>query len=390
MNYIYLDNSATTKPSEASLKKMGEALTVCYGNPSSVHKIGNEAKKMMDEARRQVILSLGFRRENDCRLIFTSGGTEANNLAIFGSVFAKDRPSKNGSRGKIFISDGEHSSVVNAAKRLEAEGFTVLEVPTVGGVLDLDYIRENVDNNTILASFMLANNETGAIYDVKSAFSIIRAASPKAVCHTDAVQAYLKTKFTPTSLGADLLSVSSHKIFAPKGAGALYITHDMIKAKRLIPTVYGGGQEDDFRSGTENVPAIVAFGAAAAEGKADFAKRIEKITALREQLLSGIGNMNVRANIPENTLPNIINITLPSIRSEIMLNYLSGEGICVSAGSACSTHSSGPSHALLAYGLPKDEADTSIRISLSHENTSEEIDAFLSSLCKGINSLAKK
>lgn len=390
MNYIYLDNSATTKPSEASLKKMGEALTVCYGNPSSVHKMGNEAKKMMDEARKQVILSLGFRRENDCRIIFTSGGTEANNLAIFGSVFAKDRPQKNGSRGKIFITDGEHSSVVNAAKHLENEGFTVLEVPTTSGVLDLDYIRENADNNTILASFMLANNETGAIYDVKSAFSIIRAASPKAVCHTDAVQAYLKTKYTPTSLGADLLSVSSHKIFAPKGAGALYITHDMIKAKRLIPTAYGGGQEDNFRSGTENVPAIVAFGAAAAEGKADFSKRIEKINMLREKLLCGMADVDVRPNVPANTLPNIINITLPSIRSEIMLNYLSGEGICVSAGSACSTHSSGPSHALLAYGLPKDEADTSIRISISHENTEEEIETFISALKKGIATLAKK
>ena len=390
MNYIYLDNSATTKPSEASLKKMGEALTVCYGNPSSVHKVGNEAKKMLDEARRRVILSLGFRRENDCRLFFTSGGTEANNMAIFGSVFAKDRPMKNGSRGKIFISAGEHSSVVNAAKRLEAEGFTVLEVPTAGGVLDLDYIKENTDNNTVLASFMLANNETGAIYDVKSAFQIIRAASPKAVCHVDAVQAYLKMKFTPTSLSADLLSISAHKIFAPKGAGALYVTHDMIKAKRIIPILYGGGQEDDYRSGTENVPAIAAFGAAAEEGKAQMAERIEKITALREKLLVALGEMDVRANIPEKTLPNIINITLPGIRSEIMLNYLSGEGICISAGSACSTHSSGPSHALLAYGLPKDEADTSVRISLSHENTAEEIDTFISALSRGLQTLAKK
>ncbi len=390
MNCIYFDNSATTKPSEASLRKMGEALNVAYGNPSSVHKMGNEAKRMMDEARKQIVLSLGFRRADDCRLIFTSGGTEANNLAIFGCVYAKDRPQKNGSRGKIFISAGEHSSVVNAAKKLEADGFTVLEVPTAGGVLDIDFIRDNADRDTILASFMLANNETGAIYDVKSAFSIIRAASPKAVCHCDAVQAYLKTKFTPTSIGADVLSISSHKIFAPKGAGALCVTHDMIKAKRIIPIIYGGGQEDNFRSGTENVPAIVAFGAAAAEGKADFAARIEKITALRQKLLSGLRETDVRPNIPESSLPNIINLTLPGIRSEIMLNYLSGEGICISAGSACSTHSSGPSHALLAYGLPKEEADTSVRISLSHENTEEEIDIFLSALKKGLATLAKK
>lgn len=390
MNCIYFDNSATTKPSEASLRKMGEALAVSYGNPSSVHRMGNDAKKMLEEARKKVVLSMGLRRADDCRLVFTSGGTEANNLAIFGSVFAKDRPLKNGSRGKIFISDGEHSSVVNAAKRLASEGFTVLEVPTKDGVLDLDFIRENSDGNTILASFMLANNETGAIYDVKSAFEIIRAASHRAVCHVDAVQAYLKMKFTPASLGADALSVSSHKIFAPKGAGALYLTHEMIKAKRIIPIIWGGGQEDSFRSGTENVPAIVAFGEAAAEGKPELEKRIETITVLREKLLCGLSHTSVRANIPEKHLPNIINLTLPGIRSEIMLNYLSGQGICISAGSACSTHSSGPSHALLAYGLPKEEADTSVRISLSHENTEEEIEIFLGALEKGLNTLAKR
>lgn len=390
MNNIYFDNSATTKPSEASLRKMGEALNVAWGNPSSVHRAGNEAKKIVDEARRNVVLSLGLRRPDDCKLIFTSGGTEANNLAIFGSVFAKDRPQKNGSRGKIFITDGEHSSVVNAAKRLESEGFTVLQVPTSGGVLDLDFIRKNADNNTVLASFMLANNETGAIYDVKSAFAIIRAVSPKAVCHVDAVQAYLKMKFTPTSLTADAVSVSAHKIFAPKGAGALYLTNEMIRAKRIIPILYGGGQEDNFRSGTENVPAIAAFGEAAKEGKAELDERREKVISLREYLLSGLSDTSIRPNLTASSLPNIINLTLPGIRSEIMLNYLSGEGICISAGSACSTHSSGPSHALLAYGLPKNEADTSVRISLSHENTPEEIDIFLNAIKKGVATLAKK
>ncbi|MBQ7836881.1 MAG: cysteine desulfurase [Clostridia bacterium] len=390
MNCIYLDNSATTKPSEASLRKMGEALNVAWGNPSSVHKMGNEAKRITNEARKQIISALGVRRADDCRLIFTSGGTEANNLAIFGCVYAKERPVKNGSRGKILISDGEHSSVANAAKKLEDDGFTVLKVPTRGGVLDLDFIRENADNNTVLASFMLANNETGAIYDVKSAFSAIRAVSPKAVCHVDAVQAFLKTKFTPTSLTADAISVSAHKIFSPKGAGALCVTREMITAKRIIPIIYGGGQEDNYRSGTENVPAIAAFGAAAAEGKESFTARIEKMNALREKLLCGLGEIEVRPNIPESHLPNIVNITLPGIRSEIMLNYLSGEGICISAGSACSTHSSGPSSALLAYGLPKNEADTSVRISLSHENTEDEIDIFLSALKRGISNLARK
>lgn len=387
---IYFDNSATTKPSEASLSKMREALTVSYGNPSSVHKMGNEALRLLEDARKQIIGALGVRRAADCRLVFTSGGTEANNLAIFGSVYAKDRPLKNGSRGKIFISDGEHSSVENVAERLSADGFTVLRVPTLNGKLDLDYIRANADKDTVLASFMLVNNETGAVYDVKSAFNIIKAASPKAVCHTDAVQGFLKTKFSPAALGADAISISAHKIYSPKGAGALYLTKDMIVAKRIIPVTYGGGQEDNFRSGTENVPAIAAFGAAAEEGKRELDARLEKISILYDKLTAGLEGLGVRINCPENKVKNIINITLPSIRSEIMLNYLSGEGICISAGSACSTHSSGPSGALLAFGLPKDEADTSVRISISHENTEEEADRFIQALGAGINKLARK
>ena len=387
---IYLDNSATTRPSEASLNKMREALTVSYGNPSSVHRMGNEAKRLLDEARKQIILSLGVRRVGDCHLVFTSGGTEANNLAIFGSVYAKDRPMKNGSRGKVLISDGEHSSVENAAERLAADGFTVIKVPTTDGKLDIDFIKANADKDTVLASFMLVNNETGAIYDVKSAFDAIRASSPKAVCHTDAVQGYLKTKFSPTSLGADAISVSSHKIYSPKGAGALYLTKDMIIAKRIIPIIYGGGQEENFRSGTENVPAIAAFGAAAEEGKRELEARLAMLGKLYGRLTAGLATLNVRINRPEKAVDNIVNITLPGIRSEIMLNYLSGEGICISAGSACSTHSSGPSGALIAYGIPKEEADTSVRISLSHENTEEEIDIFVETLARGIDRLARK
>ncbi|MBQ8474906.1 MAG: cysteine desulfurase [Clostridia bacterium] len=387
---IYLDNSATTRPSETSLNKMREALTVSYGNPSSVHRMGNEAKRLLDEARKQIILSLGVRRVGDCHLVFTSGGTEANNLAIFGSVYAKDRPMKNGSRGKVFISDGEHSSVENAAERLAADGFTVIKVPTTDGKLDIDFIKANADKDTVLASFMLVNNETGAIYDVKSAFDAIRASSPKAVCHTDAVQGYLKTKFSPISLGADAISVSSHKIYSPKGAGALYLTKDMIIAKRIIPIIYGGGQEENFRSGTENVPAIAAFGAAAEEGKRELEARLAMLGKLYGRLAAGLATLNVRINRPEKAVENIVNITLPGIRSEIMLNYLSGEGICISAGSACSTHSSGPSGALIAYGIPKEEADTSVRISLSHENTEEEIDIFVETLARGIDRLARK
>ena len=390
MNCIYLDNSATTKPSEASLRKMGEALSVTYGNPSSVHAVGNASKKLMDEARRQVLCSLGIRKLPDWELIFTSGGTEANNLAIFGTVYAKNRPEKGGSRGKIFISDGEHSSVDACAEKLSADGFTVLRVPTAEGKLDLDFIREKADASTVLASFMLVNNETGAIYDVKSAFDIIRAASKNAVCHTDAVQGYLKTKFTPAGLGCDAITVSAHKIYSPKGAGALVVKRDMVTAKRIVPIIHGGGQENNFRSGTENVPAIAAFGCAAEEGMRDFDRRFGHITALREKIAAGLEGSGIRINAPEKCVPNIINLTLPGIRSEIMLNFLSGLGICISAGSACSTHQGGPSKALLAYGLPKNEADTSVRVSLGCENTEEEIEEFLKNILRGTKALARR
>ncbi len=390
MNYIYLDNSATTKPSEASLEKMREALSVTYGNPSSVHAVGNASKKLMDEARRQIMTSLGIRKIPDWELIFTSGGTEANNLAIFGTVYAKKRPDKGGSRGKIFISDGEHSSVDACAARLEADGFTVLRVPTVGGKLDLDFIRENADSSTVLASFMLVNNETGAVYDVKSAFDIIRAASKTAVCHTDAVQGYLKTKFTPATLGCDAISISAHKIYSPKGAGALLVKREMVVAKRIIPIMLGGGQENNFRSGTENTPAIAAFGAASEDGASSFEARYAHISALRERIISALDGSGIRINQPESYVPNIINMTLPGIRSEIMLNFLSGLGICISAGSACSTHSSGPSRALLAYGLPKNEADTSVRVSLGYENTEAEADELTRNLLRGTKALARR
>ncbi len=390
MEYIYLDNSATTKPSEASLEKMREALSVTYGNPSSVHAVGNASKKLMDEARRQIITSLGIRKLPDWELIFTSGGTEANNLAIFGTVYAKARPEKGGSRGKIFISDGEHSSVDACAEKLEADGFTILRVPTAGGRLDLDFIRENADSSTVLASFMLVNNETGAIYDVKSAFDIIRSAQKNAVCHTDAVQGYLKTKFTPAALGCDAITVSAHKIYSPKGAGALLVKRDMIVAKKLVPIIHGGGQENNFRSGTENVPAIAAFGAAAEEGLRDFDARYAHIKAIRERIVAGLEGSGIRVNQPEDHVPNIINLTLPGIRSEIMLNFLSGLGICISAGSACSTHSSGPSKALLAYGLPKNEADTSVRVSIGYENTESDADELLKNLLRGTKALARR
>lgn len=382
-NFIYLDNSATTCPSAASLEKMREALSVSYGNAGSVHMAGNAAHRLLEEARGAVGLTMGIRRPQDGQVIFTAGGSEANNLAIFGSVRAKER---NG--GRVFITDGEHPSVNECANELEKQGFEVFRVPTVGGELDFEYLRKNCDSKTILASFMLVNNETGALYDVSQAAAIVREKAPRAFIHCDAVQGYLKTKFTLKSLGVDAISVSGHKVNAPKGVGALFVTAEVIRAKRLVAVTLGGGQEGGFRSGTENIPAIAAFGAAVIEGMREMGERASKLKALRTLLESEISD-EVRINRPKRGLDCIANLTLPGIKSETMLNFLSGEGICISAGSACSARSKGVSRALTAFGVPDSEADCSVRVSLSHLNTEEEIKIFASKLNEGVGKLVR-
>lgn len=381
---IYFDNSATTQPSEASLTKMREALCVSYGNPGSVHFFGNDARHLVDEARKNVASTFGIRRSDDGEVIFTSGGSEANNLAVFGGVYAKERRG-----GKVFITDGEHASVENSAQLLEKQGFQVLRIPTVGGELDLDFIEENADSSLILAAMMLVNNETGALYDIAAAADIIREKAPRALIHCDAVQGYLKVKCTPCTLGVDTMAVSAHKIHAPKGAGALYVTRDVIRGRRLVPIINGGGQEGGLRSGTENVPALAAFGAAALEGKGKMAQRAEMVSAVSAYLKERIGDI-VRINEPKRGIPNIINVTLPKIKSETLLNYMSQKGICISAGSACSARSRHISGALTAFGLSAEEADYSVRISLSHMNTVEEAEVFATELENAVGTLAHK
>lgn len=372
---IYLDNSATTKPSAGVVDAIRAALTETWANPSSVHTAGNEAKRLLDGARDTVMNALGVKRRSDGRIIFTSGGTEANNLAVLGVVRAKNRPVKNGSRGIIMISDGEHPSVDNPAATLESEGFTVLRIPTKNGVLDLDFIKEHATSDVILASIMLANNETGAVYNVRAAAEIIKSAAPSAVIHTDCVQAFMKMKFSPASLKADAITVSAHKICGPKGVGALFISEEIVRTKRLVPTVFGGGQEEERRPGTENLPGIAGFAQAVKEAAAELEARTTTVSALREEADAMLGAIpEIRINKPVgDCLPGVINITLPRIKSETMMSALSARGICVSAGSACSARQAHVSRALLAFGITKDEADCSLRISMNHENTLDDI-----------------
>lgn len=386
---IYFDQSATTKPSETAVQAMLDALQNSYANPSSTHKAGVEIGRKVETARKDVLSALFFGKQASGRLIFTSSGTEANNLAIIGSVHSKSRPSNGTSRGTILISDSEHASVNAACASLEAEGFTVKTIRTNGGKLSMEDARNYADGSVILCSCMLANNETGALYDVKTLFDIVRAKAPQAVCHCDAVQAFMKIKFTPKTIGADMVTISGHKIGAAKGIGALYISDDVIKAKKITPIIYGGGQESALRSGTLNSPGILSFGAAAKADVQDFDKRFQDTVAVRNRLMDALSKIQgIRMNIPEGQhVPGIISVTVFSIKSETMLNYMSAHDVCVSAGSACASHGTHVSRPLAAFGLTDAEADCTIRLSFNHSNTAEEADQFASFLAEGVLSL---
>ena len=385
MRQIYLDNSATTPLCDSAIKTMTEAMGT-YGNPSSLHSVGLAAQKLVDEARSALGIALGVRMPKPGQLIFTSGGTEANNLAIRGCVYSKTRRVAN----KIITTDSEHPSVEKLLCKLEEDGFKVVRISTRGGVLDMNAVEKELDKDVLLVTMMMVNNETGAVYDVGKVFSMVKTRCPDAVTHCDAVQGFMKIKFVPSSINADLVSVSAHKIHGPKGVGALYISADILKQRKMSPIVFGGGQENGFRSGTENVVGIAGFGAAVREAYLDLSDKIAHMSALREYTLLKLSAIDVRLNTPVgNTAPHIINFTLPNIKSETMLHYLSGEGIYVSSGSACSSHSATPSRALTAFGLSPTDADCSLRVSLSELNTEADIDALVEHLQTAISVLVR-
>ena len=382
---IYLDNSATTEISLSAKEKMIETMEV-YGNPSSTHRAGIEAHRLLDEARENVGAALGVGRINPENLIFTGSGSEANNTAILGSVYAKEKRRAN----RIITTDSEHPSVENVMKKLEKEGFEVIRISTKGGRVDEGEFLSAVDEKTLLVSMMLVNNETGAVYDIKKLFAAAKRRNPDIVTHCDAVQGFMKVPFTPKALFADLVSISAHKIHGPKGVGALYVSPEIIKAKKMVPLIIGGGQENGYRSGTENIIGIAGFGAAAKESRENFASNAQKIVSLRDYCEKAVLRAGARPNIPEGArAPHVLSVTLPNIKSETMLNFLSGEGICISAGSACSAHSKKMSSTLLSFGLTPHEADCTVRVSFSEYNTEGDVDAFCRVLQEGINSLVR-
>lgn len=383
-NTVYLDNSATTAPSEGVIDAMTAAAR-CYGNPSSVHAAGLESAALLRSCRAEVAAAFGLRRSDDFHIIFTASGSEANNLAIRGTALAKKRRISN----RIITTDSEHPSVANTAASLAAEGFEVVKIPTRGGALDMAALERELDGGALMVSLMLVNNETGARYDVERAFRMAHAKNPEIVTHCDAVQGFMRIKFTPASLGADLVSVSAHKIHGPKGVGALCVAPGMIRAKRLAPVIYGGGQEEGFRSGTENLIDIAGFARACTEARENAERDEAHMDELYRHALDVLPAAGVRLNLPTNAAGHIVSLTLPGIRSETMLHFLSEKGIFVSAGSACSSHAHGPSGTLLAFGLSPADADRTLRVSFGSQNTVDDIDRLADALRDGIGRLVR-
>ncbi len=386
MGMIYLDNAATTPICAAALDAYVEASQNQWGNPSSRHGFGKDAEDAIRRVREDVMASIGAR---DGVVVFTAGGTEANNLALFGRALSKPRYLKG---MKIITTAGEHASIAHPLHALAQKGFRVVEIPTSGGKLDMDKLYEELTPDVILVTMMMVNNESGAVYDLAIVSRMMKKLSPEAVLHVDATQAYMKLPISVKTLGADMMTLSSHKIEGPKGVGALWISQDLITKKGIVAQCLGGGQEGNLRSGTENVPGIVAFGAAVQYKREMFATHVERMNTLRARLLAGLeapALTEVKVNLPPVCAPHIVSLTLPKVKSETMLHFLSSKGIYVSSGSACSSHDGHLSSGMLSYGLSESEADTTIRVSLGANNTDEDIDLFLAALADGVGSLIR-
>lgn len=373
----YLDNSATTAVCDAAVSAMVHAMTVQFGNPSSLHRLGIEAEQTVRRAREKVASLMGTTAE---QLVFTSGGTEANNLAILGAAAAKARGTR-----KAVTTMGEHASVAACFDELEKQGWQVTRVPLQadGTVLPQD-MESACDADTALVSAMMVNNETGALLDIADTVKRVKRKAPNAVFHTDAVQAIGKLVIKADRLGVDLMTGSSHKIHGPKGCGVLYIR----KGVRVLPRQIGGGQERAWRSGTEGVPTIVGFGAAAA-ALPSVAAQHERYTALKEALLNGVAAMpDVRLHLPTNGVPYIVNLSVVGFRSETLLHFLAERDVFVSGGSACSKGKLSP--VLTAMGLPEREIDSAVRVSFSHTNTVHEVEQFCDALREATATLRRR
>ena len=359
---IYLDNSATTKPCKEAVEAMMLAMTEGWANPSALYSFGIDAAHGLRNARLAVAKAMGAEPD---RVFFTSGGTEADNWAIFSTV------KRLGRRGKHIITTAiEHHAVLNCMKELEHQGFEVTYLqPDSLGNITLDSLKAALRQDTILVSIMMVNNEVGSVMPIEKMAKLVRKICPDAIFHTDAVQGFLKVPFAAKSLGADLITVSSHKVHGPKGAGALYISP---RLKSFPALLLGGGQESNLRSGTEAMPAILGFAAAATAGAATFRDDIAREKALLNGLTEKLSTMEAIKINGAHEAPHILSLSIPGVPTQNSINILQDAGICVSAGSACAKGHR--SHTLTAMNLRPEVMDGSFRVSLCKDTNQEELD----------------
>ena len=358
---IYLDNSATTRPCTQAVEAMNRALTQDWANPSALYDFGINAARELRAARHSVAAAMGAAPD---RVFFTSCGTEADNWAVYGTV------KRLGKRGKHIITTAmEHHAILNCMKDLEAQGYEITYLqPDSKGNISLEDFKNALRKDTILVSVMMVNNEVGSVQPIAQMAKLTHRLCPDAFFHTDAVQGFLKVPFQAKTLGADLISVSSHKIHGPKGAGALYISP---RLKSFPALIQGGGQEGGYRSGTEATPAIFGFAAAAEAGSKTFREDSQREQALLNTLCEELRALPGVTVNGAHDAPHILSVAIPGLPTQNSINLLQDEGICVSAGSACAKGHR--SHVLTAMGIDGDTIDSAFRISLSRETTPEEI-----------------
>lgn len=370
----YLDNSATTRVFPEVIDLMVKTMAEDYGNPSSMHQKGVEAEKYIKEATKDLAQILKVQEKE---IYYTSGGTESDNWALIGTAMANRRTGNH-----IVITAMEHPAVAAPAEFLEKQGFSVTRLSVdEEGRIDPDELKEAVRKDTIVVSMMFVNNEIGAVQDIAALSHIVKEKNPNTYVHVDAIQAFGKYRIYPKRMNIDMLSVSSHKIHGPKGVGLLYIDEKV----KIVPIIYGGGQQKGMRSGTDNVPGIAGFGLAARMVYTDFEEKIERLYYLKRKLIDGLQDLPdvyVHGMGVDKGAPHIVSAAFVGVRSEVLLHTLEDRGIYVSAGSACSTHKRNASPTMQAIHAPKEQTEATVRMSLSETTTEEEIDYCLAVLGK--------
>ncbi len=375
---IYLDNAATTRPYDCVVDAMNEINRDFYANPSSMHSAGYAAEKKLKEAKDKILSSIGAKGGE---LVFTSGGTESNNQIFFGVL-------KNAIKRKphIITTAIEHPSVSEPVKALEDLGCEITYItPDEFGVISADSVADAVKENTRLVSVMAVNNETGAINPIADIVKKVKAKDSSIIVHSDCVQAMGNIKVDVANWGVDAISLSAHKICGPRGVGALYIRDKV----RVLPYILGGHQQKNLRSGTENVAGAVGFSVAMEETVKTFDEKQKRLCALKEKIISSLDENFIINNAGDRYSAHIVSIRVKNVRAEVLLHALEAHGICISAGSACSTNKPAPSHVLLAQGYDRKHIEETIRVSLGVYNTEEEIDTFCEILRKEAAALAR-